>query len=73
MEGWDAKKYIISICQDVVLQTTQRGENEQQMKSQLKEVGTPIDKTFNKGSLEIERLTLLRVFKRPVGAQGYNK
>ena len=34
---------------------------------------TPIDATSIKRSLEIERLTLLRDFKRPGGAQGYNK
>ena len=36
-------------------------------------VGTPIEATFNKGPLGIERLTLSRDFKRPGGAQGYNR
>jgi hypothetical protein len=43
------------------------------MKSQLEGGGTPIGATTIIRSLKIERLTLLRYFKRPGGTQEYSK
>ena len=57
----------------MVLRSSQIGANEELNEVTAEGGGTPIGATTVNRSLEIERLTLLRVFKRPGGTQGYSK
>ena len=57
----------------MVLRRSQIGANEELNEVTAEGGGTPIGATTRNRSLEIERLTLLRVFKRPGGTQGYSK
>ena len=60
-------------CQVVVLRSSQIGSNERLNEVTAEGAGTPIGATSINRSLEIERLTLLRDFKRPGGTRVYGK
>ena len=75
---WNASAAMVrfasySCCQVVVLRSSQIGSNERLNEVTAEGAGTPIGATSINRSLEIERLTLLRDFKRPGGTRVYGK